>query len=388
MRIGVFIGNIPKEEGGGHTFQDSVLSTIHFQSAPDRQFTIFHFGKIKKKSAAANISYHELQPNSLPVKIFSKLKKFRNPSLINTPLEKACVALDIDIVWFPSYYYEETSKPFIYTIWDLQHRLQPMFPELIEENKIATRDAYLRTILTKAAYVLTGAERGRSEIVTFYNVHPERIVLLPHPTPLYVYDTKAVYDLPGVNYDEPFVFFPAQFWAHKNHITLLLALKLMLEKQGAKKTPKLYLAGSEKNTKNHITAKIKELGLTDQVKILGFISNEQLVGMYKKASALVYPTLFGPENLPPLEAFALDCPVITSDVPGSEEQYRDAALVFKRFDHVDLAEKITLLLSDNALRADLLIKGKKIAEEYSLQNYQHKMEGIFNDFALYLRCWK
>ncbi|MCX6182681.1 MAG: glycosyltransferase family 1 protein [Bacteroidetes bacterium] len=387
MKIGVFIGNIPKEEGGGFTFQESVVNTIHLQSSANRHFTIFHYGEIKTKISADHISYQQLNNNSFAAKILNKLKRLRK-HLITTPLEKACVVADIDIVWFPSYYYEDTSRPYIYTIWDLQHRLQPLFPELIEGNKVHSRDAYLRSILTKASYVLTGTERGKSEVVTFYNVHPERIALLPHPTPLFVYKSKELFDIKAVNYDEPYLFYPGQFWAHKNHITLLLAIKLMIDKYGSEKVPKVYFVGSEKNTKQHIVDKIKELKLSDHVKILGFVSNEQLVGLYKKASALVYPTLFGPENLPPLEAFALGCPVIASDVPGSDEQYRDAALIFKRFDHVDLAEKITSLIMNTSLRDDLVARGQKISNEYSLQNYQFRMQKIFDDFAFYLRCWK
>jgi glycosyltransferase involved in cell wall biosynthesis len=388
MRIGVFVGNIPKEEGGGYTFQESVLNTIHLQTSANRHFVVFHYGEIKNKISSENISYHELQANSFAVKVVNKLRKFRNALLINTPLEQACIAKDIDIVWFPSYYYEETTKPFVYTIWDLQPRLQPLFPELTENNQVISRDNYLKSILPKAAYVLTGTEQGKSEIMTFYNVHPSRIALLPHPTPLYVYHTKAVFDLEAVNYNEPYLFYPAQFWSHKNHITLLLAIKVLIDQYGAEKVPKLYLAGSEKNTKNYIADKISELKLSGHVKILGFVSNAQLVGLYKKASALVFPTLFGPENLPPLEAFALECPVIASDVPGSEEQYRDAALIFKRFDAGDLGEKIMLLQKDEALRSSLVQKGKKLADEYSLQNYQLKMQEVFSDFALYLRCWK
>ena len=165
-------------------------------------------------------------------------------------------------------------------------------------------------------------------------------------------------------------------------------MKLLVEKNGSAKIPKVYFVGSDKNAKQYIAGKINEFALSAQVKILGFVSQGQLVGLYKKASALVYPTLFGPENLPALEAFALECPVLASDVPGSEEQYRDAAILFKRFDAADLAEKIMLLMNDAALRENLIAKGKKLAEEYSVQNYQQKMQEIFSDFSLYLRCWK
>ena len=80
-----------------------------------------------------------------------------------------------------------------------------------------------------------------------------------------------------------------------------------------------------------------------QIKILGFVKREELIALYENAMALVYATYFGPENLPPLEAFALGCPVIASSVPGSEEQIGDCALLFDPSDHSKLAEHILFI---------------------------------------------
>ena len=52
-----------------------------------------------------------------------------------------------------------------------------------------------------------------------------------------------------------------------------------------------------------------------------------MISFYKYAVALVMPTFFGPTNIPPLEAFALGCPVITSNIYGIPEQVGDAALL-------------------------------------------------------------
>ncbi len=387
MNIGVFIGDIPQEEGGGFTFQESIVNSIYMNSSPNRHFVVFHYGAVKNRITTPNIKYHELKRNSFFSKAFQKLKSFRRPFLIETPLEIQCKAFDIDLVWFPSYYFENISFPFIYTIWDLQHRLQPLFPELLENNKVISRDLYLKNILLKASYVLTGTERGKSEIIGFYNVHPDRIKLLPHPTPFYVYRTSDAI-IEKVNYKEPFLFYPAQFWSHKNHIVILLALKYLADTYGASFVPKVYFVGSEKNTKNYIQDKVMEFGLSEKVVFLGFVSNAQLVGLYKNATALIYSSLFGPENLPPLEAFAFGCPAIVSDVPGSTEQYQDAVLYFERFNEVDLASKIKELIENKLLRDSLITKGKVLSEFYSLHNYQLKMEEIFAEYELYLRCWK
>ena len=70
--------------------------------------------------------------------------------------------------------------------------------------------------------------------------------------------------------------------------------------------------------------------------------------MYKNAFALVYASFLGPNNIPPLEACALGCPVVAANIPGAFEQMGDAAAFFDPKDEYDLAEKIKMLLESIA----------------------------------------
>ena len=88
------------------------------------------------------------------------------------------------------------------------------------------------------------------------------------------------------------------------------------------------------------------------------MSREDLVSLYQQALALVFPTFFGPENLPPLEAFALGCPVIASRIPGSEDQFADAALQVDPTEPEAWVEAIQNIRQDATLRASLIAKGK------------------------------
>src|SRR5947207_15976216 len=99
---------------------------------------------------------------------------------------------------------------------------------------------------------------------------------------------------------------------------------------------------------------IGQLDLADLVKVLGFVPRDDLTAFYCNALALVYPTFFGPENLPPLEAMALGCPVIASNVAGAEEQLGDAALLFDPKDESQLARAIYDLCTSIELRERLI----------------------------------
>ena len=102
---------------------------------------------------------------------------------------------------------------------------------------------------------------------------------------------------------------------------------------------------------------------------------------------LVYASFCGPENLPPLEAFALGCPVAAAEVPGSKEQLKSAAVFFNPADSEDIANIIQRLHSDTALRAELMARGFTRAKSWTAQEFSQGMLALFDDFATTRRCW-
>ena len=120
---------------------------------------------------------------------------------------------------------------------------------------------------------------------------------------------------------------------------------------------------------------------------LGFVSREELNALYEGALALIFPSFFGPDNIPPLEAFALGCPVLASRVAGAEEQLGSAALLFDPTVPTDIADKVFALRSDPALRKQLTKEGEKIAQWRSPERYIAQIDEILNGFALIRQCW-
>jgi hypothetical protein len=102
---------------------------------------------------------------------------------------------------------------------------------------------------------------------------------------------------------------------------------------------------------------VERLGLSGQVVFTGFVTQQELAELYRGAAMMVYASFCGPENLPPLEAFALGCPVVAADVPGAFEQLGEAALLFDPLSPEDMADKIHALLAQPERRDDLRKKG-------------------------------
>ena len=297
---------------------------------------------------------------------------------------------EIDVVWFTNPPGAVVSVPYIATVWDLAHRARPYFPEVsVTGWDWPAREQAYRTVLPRASFVLTGAEAGKTEIVRSYGVDPDNVIVIPLPVPDFDPPTAtpaedtSIRRKYGIHGD--FIMYPAQFWPHKNHINLLLALAHL--KQHHNLVLHAVFTGSDKGNIAHVQQCIYELGLANEAHILGFVPRADLVALYRSALALVFPSYFGPDNLPPLEAFSLGCPVIASRVHGAEEQLGKGALLFNPSNPADIATQILALRSDQGLRRQLLDNGARIASERTPQAYVARILDLLDGFALMRHCW-
>jgi glycosyltransferase involved in cell wall biosynthesis len=122
------------------------------------------------------------------------------------------------------------------------------------------------------------------------------------------------------------------------------------------------------------------------VRFRGFVETAELATLYREAHALVYLSFFGPENLPPLEAFALGCPVVQADVPGAREQLGDAALFVSPTDATAAADAVRQL-EDAVLRGRLIEAGRERASVYSADAYVRGVLDFLDEFELVRSCW-
>lgn len=381
MRVGIFIGKMqdPKS-GGGSTFQSSIIKQL-IKTNSNHEFYIFYQGKANFFQDNDNVKFISIdQGKKKPLFGKSKYKK----DLLN----KAVLQNKIELVWFatPSYHFVEA--PFVITVWDLEHRLQSYFPEVtLSGETFEQREKLYQTAIPKASYVIIGNKEGARQVHQFYNFPLDRIKTIALPTPQFTKDLQEDEEILTSNFlsKNNYLFYPAQFWPHKNHIRILKSLKILKE-QGV--NLKVAFTGSDKGNKNYITQKVHEFGLENDVKFLGFVSQSQLITLYKNALAMTFASACGPDNLPPLEAMALGCPVICADTPGMEEQLgENCALFFNRWDEKDLAQKIREILLNQSLRTDLINAGINLAEKLSPENYMKKFLELVDEFAPIRECW-
>jgi len=284
--------------------------------------------------------------------------------------------LSPDLVVYPGNdpYVYESKLPGVIPIFDLMHKYESSFPEVSANNINRKRDIHYRNICKYVKAILVDSEIGKEHVIKSYKAEENKIFILPYVPPSYIYRYKGdinifkEFDLP-----KRYIFYPAQLWKHKNHIGLIKAISI-LRKKGV--FVNAVFVGSKENASDEIFSKIKELGLRNQIFYLGYVDNEVTISLYKNAVALVMPTFFGPTNIPNLEAFALGCPVVTSNVYGISEQVGDTALLFDPHDVNDIAEKILIAWTNEKLRHQLKEKGYSRSSEWNQEKFNLKLLSI------------
>ena len=274
--------------------------------------------------------------------------------------------------------------PTIVPIHDVQHRLNPQFPE-VSAGKIWAQREYITSQAAKhASRILVDSEIGKEDVINCYHIDPNKIVVLPFLPPNYlkteINENQVNEFLAKCHIPNTFLFYPAQFWPHKNHANLVRAIGL-LKKQNV--IVNLVLTGAKKEewgTWGKVERLIQEFGLKNQVFYLGYVDNDEINILYRKAIAMAMPTFLGPTNIPVYEAWFMGCPVLYSDVRGCREQAGDAALLFHPANPQDMAEKIRQIWQDENLRKDLIQKGKARLARWTEADFASKINEVILEF--------
>lgn len=264
--------------------------------------------------------------------------------------------------------------PALVAIHDLMHRYESQFPEVSRWGRYFLREYRFRNICRHARAVLVDSEVGRTHVMASYGLDRERIYPLPYLPPRYIY-SQDVPDGFGSRYALPrkFLFYPAQFWQHKNHDRLFQAIARVSDE-----CPDIYLvlAGSKEHEYRRLVLRVTELGLQDRVMFAGYVPDADLPELYRRARALVMPTFFGPTNIPPLEGFSLGCPVAISGIYGIPEQVGDAALLFNPNSIPEMAKVIRDLWLNDNLCKQLVIRASERSRNWGKTEFSMTLGNI------------
>ncbi len=276
-----------------------------------------------------------------------------------------------------------TQVPFISFIGDVMYKYFPTLDEYTLKTRLL-RDLTIRRLIAKSVFTVVDSEQSKEDLVRFFKVDPDKVIPIPLCAPPHIYKYRNMsedeankfldkYDLPS-----EFVFYPAQFWEHKNHLRLIEALYL-LRKEKNETIPAVLVGSQSWDNYADVMNIITQYAMNDQVRCLGYVDDHEIVALYKKARALVYPSFADYTNIPVLEAMVLGVPIVCSNSFSMTEQVGKAGIFFDPMDIDDIADKIYRVWTDNDLTTQLIHEANRLAPELSVERFGERWTNLVDD---------
>jgi glycosyltransferase involved in cell wall biosynthesis len=263
----------------------------------------------------------------------------------------------------------------VLVIFDLQHVNQP-------GNFSWFHLFFLRSIIYRSAKtadgIITISHHVKKDIEKHYRIDPSRISVgylgVNHaaffPSPAAGIEK---YRLPA-----RYILYAAALLPHKNHRLLLEAFR---EVRNRIPDVKLVLTGAWETGQEALAGVIANLGLQNDVIMLGWIPFEDIPAVYRGAAVFVYPTLHEGFGLPILEAMASGVPVVCSKIAPLTEIAEDAAFFIDPNDQSDIAKGVVTMLEDEAVRAKLIEKGLSLARNFTWDKTARMTRDFLDEIA-------
>jgi len=296
-----------------------------------------------------------------------------SPTWLQSP--RVCRLLaGLDVLHYPlTLPVPRTRLPCVLTLHDVQHH---DLPELFSRAQHTWRRAAYDNAARRATVVIAVSGHAKGRIVERIGIAPDRIEVAHHGIDTRRFtsgwtsgdeEALAAYGLP-----ERFLFYPAALWPHKNHNRLLDSLAAVDDPElGVVFTGPRFGGGAR------LMEGVARRRLGERVRHLGPVPPTVVPALYRRAAALIFPSLYEGFGTPPLEAMACGCPVACSSAASLPEICGDAALMFDPGSTESIAAAVRRIVSDSDLRGRLRQAGVERAREFTWRRAAQRHQAAF-----------
>lgn len=269
----------------------------------------------------------------------------------------------------------------IVTIHDCIHLMFPQY--LPHRAAYVYAKASMWAAARRSSRILTVSEASKRDIVRFFNVPPEKIVVVHNaiderfrlpPSEEAIARVRERYQL-----NRRFVLYAGNIKPHKNLVRLIEAFAALRARGFDDLT--LLIIGDEISKLPALRHAVHRHKLHKHVRFLGYLSDDMLAILYRLATVFVFPSLYEGFGLPPLEAMASGTPVVTSNVSSLPEVTGGAAVLVDPYSVDSIMDGIERVLTDPALHSELSASGIARSRDFSWERSIAKTRQIYEDVA-------
>lgn len=226
-----------------------------------------------------------------------------------------------------------------------------------------------KLVARNATRIITISDFSRDELIRFLNIDPAKISVI-----YLAGEARQGIDRSRAGERGPLVLATGQRLPHKNWDRLIRSIALIPEAQ----RPRLAITGSFGD--DPLRQVVTDAGLENWVDLYGWVSEEELNDLYSVATALAMPSLVEGFAMPNVEALNSGLPLVASDTQVHREVIGDdAAVFFDPFSEQAIADAITSVTSDAALRDKLVTAGFQQGKLYSWRKNAEETLELFNE---------
>lgn len=235
--------------------------------------------------------------------------------------------------------------------------------------------------------ITTVSEFSKREIAKKLGVPAEIIRVIPNGLrePAKLNDTIETYLEERFRLENGYILNVGGIHERKNLVRLIHAFSKLVKQHGY--SGELLITGTVsgfpyiEKMKRLCDAAVRESGMEERVIFTGFVSDEELDTLLRRADFLVYPSLYEGFGMPVIEAMQVGTPVVASSIGGTAEVAGDAAILVDPYNIDEITFEMSTLLLDHELRAELSRKGIERASSYSWVRTSEKYLELYEELS-------
>lgn len=370
MKIGIDISQIAYKGTGVARFTQGLVNTI-LQYDKKNSWTFLYYSlrqnldsKLEKKIIKKG--YKLIKLPLPPTLVSFILNTFHSLTKLLTLNFKLLTSLD----WFITSDWSEIPLTKIKKATIVHDLVFKRYPETVNKKILKTQESRLNHVKNESQIIFADSQVTKNDLINFYQIDSKKVVVnypgieVDKPSHNEIQKTLTKYQI-----NKPFILAVGKIEPRKNLSRLIDAFKKINNDSIS-----LVIAGPEGWSTKNINPPIRRAN----IKVLGYIPDQELYSLYSACQVFVFPSLWEGFGYPLVEAMNLGAPVICSKIAPFEEIAKNAAYYFNPLRVDEIAQAINKVLGDEQLKKNLAESGKIRTINFSWQKYYNTLTKTLN----------
>lgn len=355
-KIGFIIDSIrDKKTGIGYYSQSFVENLLKFDKSNEFYFIDYEKNKFIRKNLILLNNYF---------KKFFKTYTWHN--ILPIQLRKSDLDFIFNLSGCPHFFKFKQKE--IFFVYDLSWLI---IPETHPRSRVLIYKLLFAKTIKSCHKIVVISKSTKNDLIRYYKIPANKIIVVYPSLP----KTSVIQKKPKMVIKKPYILYLGTLEPRKN---IALIIEALYQLKSTSLSPyQLIISGKKGWGYSKIFRLVKKLHLQNEVIFTDYVTDEEKKYLYKNAALFVYPSFYEGFGIPPLEAMAYGCPVITSNTSSLPEVVGDAGLMIDPYNVKALVPAIKKVLMNKKLKKEMIRRGLLQSRKFYSQSNINKITSIY-----------